>query len=319
MKSLAPLPFVVLLGTATTIFAAPPAVTEGFLPGADGVRLFYRKVGSGPRLVVYLHGGPGSNFRGNGTDMDPLAEGRTLLMYDQRGSGGSQVVTDPALLTPQHHVRDLEAVRQHLRAERMSLVGLSWGSGLAALYASEHPERVSRILFLSPMPPTRALFDQRLAKMSSVLGATAAARQQEIRDKLPRASDGETVELCREISDLVFRLYLSQPTPEKLRHARSRCDIPPAAIRNRPVVERAALQPLGEWDFRVLLAGLKMPALVLEGTESNVPLEGTRAWAQALPNGRLQLIPRAGHELSLDQPAAFLKAAEEFLAANAAP
>jgi pimeloyl-ACP methyl ester carboxylesterase len=55
---------------------------------------------------------------------------------------------------------------------------------------------------------------------------------------------------------------------------------------------------------------------VLEGTESNVPLEGTREWAQALPNGRLQLVPHAGHELFLDQPAAFLKAAEEFLASE---
>jgi len=81
-------------------------------------------------------------------------------------------------------------------------------------------------------------------------------------------------------------------------------------------VEAAALQSLGDWDFRPLLAGLKAPARVLEGAESYVPVEGTREWAKALPNGRLQLIPRAGHELFVDQPAAFLEAVEAFLAAG---
>jgi proline iminopeptidase len=301
-------------GIPPEVRPSPPPVAEGTLAGADGVRIFYRKVGAGGPLVVYLHGGPGSNFRGNGTDMDALAQGRTLVMYDQRGGGRSEIVTDPALLTARHHVRDLEAIRQNLGAERMTLVGLSWGSGLAALYASEHPARVSRLLFISPISPTRALFDQRLTKLRSLLGPAAAARQREIRERLPRADDRETVELCREASDLVFRLYLARPTPAKLRHAQERCDIPPAAIRNRPVVEAAALQSLGDWDFRPLLQGLKVPALVLEGTESNVPLQGTREWANALSQGRLKLIPRAGHELFLDQPVAFLKAAEDFLA-----
>ncbi len=292
---------------------ASPAASEGFLSGADGVRLFHRKVGAGPRWVVYLHGGPGSNFRGNGTDMDPLAEGRTLVMYDQRGSGRSEVVTDPALLTAPHHVRDLEAIREALGAERMSLVGLSWGAGLAVLYASKYPERVSRLLLVSPMAPTKALFDERRAKITSLLGEAGAARQREIRERMARADDRDTVALCREANDLIFGLYLARPTAEKLRHAQARCDIPAAAIRNRLVVEAATMASLGDWDFRPLLARLRMPALVLEGAASHVPLEATRKWAQTLPRGRLWLVPDAGHEMFVDQPAAFLKAAEEFL------
>ncbi|HET8647899.1 MAG TPA: hypothetical protein VFO85_20555, partial [Vicinamibacteria bacterium] len=83
---------VIVLGALAT---PDPAAVEGFVSGAGGVRLFYRQVGSGGDLVVYLHGGPGSNFRGNGTDMEPLARHRTLVMYDQRGSGRSDVVADP--------------------------------------------------------------------------------------------------------------------------------------------------------------------------------------------------------------------------------
>jgi hypothetical protein len=32
---------------------------EGYLSGEDGVRLFYRKLGTGRDVVVFLHGGPG--------------------------------------------------------------------------------------------------------------------------------------------------------------------------------------------------------------------------------------------------------------------
>jgi proline iminopeptidase len=295
------------------------AVGQGFLPGHDGVRLFYRQVGKGSgELVVFLHGGPGSNFRGSGTAMDPLARGRTLVMYDQRGSGRSDLVTDPARLTVQDHVRDVEAVRQHFGAERMSLIGLSWGAGLAVQYAAEHPERVTRLLLVSPMPLSKELLEQRRAKLNELLGPAGVARQRAMREQLPTASDAETVKICREASDLTFRLYLARPTRAKLRHAQARCDIPPAGIRNRPVVEVATMGSLGSWDFRSLLRRLTMPALVLEGTESNVPLDATRLWASALPNAQLVLVPRAGHELFLDEPAAFLRAAQEFLSGRAA-
>lgn len=115
------------------------AVSEGYFSAADGVRLFYRRIGSGTNALVCLHGGPGLNLASGCLDAEPLAKDRTLLMYDQRGSGRSQLVTDPKMLTARDHVRDLEALRQSFGLERLTLVGFSWGAGLAALYATEYP------------------------------------------------------------------------------------------------------------------------------------------------------------------------------------
>jgi proline iminopeptidase len=222
------------------------SANEGYLIGADGVRLFYRKVGSGRSVAVFLHGGPGSNFRGNGDFMAPLAARRTVIMYDQRGSGLSEIVTDPKLLTADHHIRDLEALRQHFRVKRMTMIGLSWGSALAAMYAAAHPERVERLLLVSPMSPTKAFADERRARLNSLLGNATVSRRNEIVKKLAGANDDDTLALCRELSDITFRLYLADLTPEKLRHAASRCDIPPAAIRNRLVVDTATFASIGE-------------------------------------------------------------------------
>jgi proline iminopeptidase len=291
----------------------PPPVEVGLTEGADGIRLFYERVGRGEDVVVYLHGGPGSNFHGNGDLMHALARNRTLIMYNQRGSGGPQIVTDPERLEAEDHVRDLEALRQHFGIERMSLIGLSWGSGLATLYAARYPERVERMLLISPMSPTRAFAAARAAHLDALLGPAAVARRDAIRARWPQADDEEIVALCHEAIDMVFRLYLVRPAPEMLALARLRCTTHPDAIRNRPVVEAATMGSLGDWDFRPLLQRLTMPVLVMEGARTNVPLDATRAWVAALPNARLHLVEDAGHEFFLDQPRRYERAANQFL------
>jgi len=57
---------------------------------------------------------------------------------------------------------------------------------------------------------------------------------------------------------------------------------------------------------------VKVPALVLEGAETNVPLDATREWVKSLPNARLLLIPNAGHGNWIDQPEAVISAMHEF-------
>lgn len=290
------------------------AVTEGYFQGADGVRLFYRKVGSGKKTVVFLHGGPGLGIGDGGYDIEPLARGRVLLMFDQRGSGRSEVVTDPKLLTVDYQVRDLEAFRQHFGLKRMSLIGLSWGTGLATFYAAAHPERIERLLLVSPMPPAKIPFwAQRVARINSLVGPASVARLAEIRQLLPKASDTEAVALCREAFTISSQPYLLNPAAFTHERSEEMCDAPPAALRNRFVVVFAVFDSMGDWDFRPMLTRIKAPALVVEGEKTNVPLDATRVWSASLPNARLLLIPNAGHLHFIEQPAAFFKAADRFL------
>lgn len=289
-------------------------VADGYFAGADGVRLFYRKVGIGKKSVVFLHGGPGLGIGDGGYDLEPLARGRTLLMYDQRGSGRSEIVTNPKLLTTDHQVRDLEAFRQHFRLERMTLIGLSWGTGLATLYAAAHPDRVERLLLVSPMPPTKIPFwEQRSARINTLIGPAAVSRLGEIRQRLPKATDTEAVALCREAFTISSKPYLVNPAAFTRERSEEMCDAPPAALRNRFVVVFAVFDSLGDWDFRPLLAKIKVPALVVEGEKTNVPLDATRVWAESLANARLLLISNGSHLHFIERPAAFFKAADQFL------
>ena len=288
--------------------ASKTVTSEGYFTGADGVRLFYRKVGSGRNLIVLLHGGPGSNMNAVWLDLEPLATKHTVLMYDQRGGGRSEILQDPNRLKYTDHVHDLEALRKHFGLERVVLVGESWGAGLAALYAMEHPVRVSRLLLLGPMPPSRALITRRLEKTDERIDFSK--RLAEFRRSLPTASD--PIALCREFFG-VYRAALFFDQAAASRRRGSSCDAPPEGVRNYMVVNDATFGSLGEYDLLPKLRQLRIPALIVEGEQSIPTLDSVHAWAEAMPNARLLLIPNSGHFPQVEQPGLFFPAIERFL------
>src|SRR6267142_3176139 len=109
----------------------PEATTETTVE-LNGVRLYTRRVGTGPPVVV-LHGGPGAHHDYLLPGFDALAEGRELIYYDQRGGGRSPVPRDVPVGW-REQVADLEALRQYWELERLTLTGYSWGGLLALLY-----------------------------------------------------------------------------------------------------------------------------------------------------------------------------------------
>src|SRR2546428_10651653 len=128
--------------------AAEPTPAVAATVELDGVRLFTRRAGDGPPVVV-LHGGPGAHHDYLLPQYDLLARGRELFYYDQRGGGRSPVPRE----TPvgwREHVADLDGIRAALGLERLTLLAYSWGGLLAVLYLLEHPERVERLALVSP-------------------------------------------------------------------------------------------------------------------------------------------------------------------------
>ncbi len=77
-----------------------------------------------------------------------------VYYYDQRGSGfsGRHDLRRDAPYTVADHVADLEAIREHLGADRIVPVGHRRGATLAVQYLLSHPERVERLVALSPAP-----------------------------------------------------------------------------------------------------------------------------------------------------------------------
>lgn len=126
--------------------SAPAFLQEGYLPVGNGHALYFSEHGnrSGPASVV-LHGGPGSGCNLGMLDWFELSRQRVILL-DQRGAGKSLPAGGLNHNTSAELVFDLEQLRQFLRIARWSVVGGSWGSTLAVMYAGSHPQAVSSLI-----------------------------------------------------------------------------------------------------------------------------------------------------------------------------
>lgn len=312
-----------LIGSATAAEAAdsrgpqdgcvPPgiAVEHGFIT-TDDVRIYYRKLGRGRPEVIYLHGGPGGSMYNGGCEIAALARHVPVVLYDQRGGGRSALVSEPARLEVQDHVADLEAIRRHFRAPRVALIGLSWGAALATYYTQAHPSRVSRLMLLGPMPIAKEPFGaERWAAVNKAAGPELLEKRRQLSQQMQTASSPhQVINLCRKLLTEAPLPYLVDPARHRSPNA---CDFPAEVIRNRANVNRHTIASMGDWDFRPMIARMKVPVLVVEGERTVVPLSSPRLWAATAPKGRLLLVPDAGHEVGMDQPELLLGAARTFL------
>ena len=279
-----------------------------FVDAGDGVRLWYDIRGKGSPVIV-IHGGPGMDHATLAADLVPLEQRHRVIYYDQRGGGRSTLPVDSALLTIDHHVRDLEALRRHLRLRKVTLLAHSFGPAVAALYAIRHPQRVDRMIFLGPIPPRKGEFSQQYgATLRSRLTAEQLARVEEL-----SFETANVAEVCRE--------YWSIMTPPRVAHSlpvtvvkSDLCAAPAEAIRYGMTKTNAAtFASMGEWNWTADLARVKAPTLIIHGEEDAIPMAMVEEWATALPNARLLRLPETGHFPHAERPDVVFPAIEKFL------
>jgi pimeloyl-ACP methyl ester carboxylesterase len=175
-----------------------------------------------PDPVFMLAGGPGQSAREAfpsvaGAFRELLRE-REVVLVDQRGTGGSHPIecrppggeatstadfadpegarrfaaeclegldADPRFYTTSDAVLDLEAVREAIGAERVNLVGISYGTRVALEYLRREPGRVRTVVLDGVVPPELALGSEHARNLESALDehfalceADAACREQ---------------------------------------------------------------------------------------------------------------------------------------------
>jgi pimeloyl-ACP methyl ester carboxylesterase len=127
---------------------------------SDGVTIRYRLTGSGDPVIV-LAGGPGCS----GDYMMPIAAhlaGKVqVAVPDERGAGVSVVdAYDEKTISLAKYISDIDELRAQLHAEKITLVGHSWGGMLAMSYAATHPEHVKALVLFDSGGPTLDFAEQ---------------------------------------------------------------------------------------------------------------------------------------------------------------
>ncbi|HET8625411.1 MAG TPA: alpha/beta fold hydrolase [Gemmatimonadales bacterium] len=271
--------------------------TQRSVPGA---LLYERRVGTGPPVVV-LHGGPGASFDYLLPGFDALADGRTLIYYDQRGGGRSPIPRDQPVGW-RDHVADLEALRAVWGVERLTILGYSWGGLLAQLYAIEHRERVERLALVCPAPSWRAARDEFERRFSARnMAPEVQAERQRLRNSDLRVRDPEAFQ--RRMFELSVVAYFHDP--EQARNL--------TAFRVVGRIQQETWGSLGDYDLRPELDRLRgTPALVVHGASDPIPLEASEETAARI-RATLEVLDRCGHCPHVERPDRFVPLLHRFL------
>lgn len=119
---------------------------HGWLAVGEGHEIYWEVCGNpigAPALFV--HGGPGAGCAPDDRRWFDPGHYR-IVLFDQRGAGRSRPQGEVRANTTDRLVRDMEALRAHLRIDRWLLFGGSWGSTLSLAYAQRHARRVSALV-----------------------------------------------------------------------------------------------------------------------------------------------------------------------------
>ena len=128
------------------LYPAIAPYQSGTLAVSDLHTLYYEQVGNpAGKPVVILHGGPGGGIEPFYRQyFDP--EQWRIVLFDQRGCGRSTPHAELQENTTWHLVSDIEALRQHLKIERWTVFGGSWGSTLTLAYSQTHPDACTGLI-----------------------------------------------------------------------------------------------------------------------------------------------------------------------------
>jgi pimeloyl-ACP methyl ester carboxylesterase len=255
-------------------------------PTTTAVDLVHATSGAGFPLVL-VHGYSGSSL--DWADVvAPLARGRSVVTFDQRGHGESPNTGDAATYTFDQLVADAAQLFDRLELERFDLLGHSMGGIVAMRYAVHHPERVRSLILMDT-------------------AAEARARNAD----LVRSG----IELVRAQGTLAFFDLI-----EPFFGTGERADVLRGRLRTRlGQMDPVAFTALGEElltypSMLDRLATLEIPTTVIVGENDTGLRPAADALAATIPGAVLVVVPDAAHSPQDENPDAWLDAVEHHIA-----
>jgi pimeloyl-ACP methyl ester carboxylesterase len=260
------------------------------------VHLAYQVVGDAPLDLVFVHGWVSNVEYGweippLARFLDRLASFSRLIIFDRRGTGLSDRVSDSALPTLEQRIEDIRTVLDAVGSERAAIFGVSEGGNMSLLFAATYPERTVALV-------TFGIFAKRTWSPDYPWAPTPEQRQK----------DFESVE--REWQGGMDVSHYA-PSADPALHAQiatffRRSASPGAAL--------ALLRMNTQIDVRGVLPAVRVPTLVLHRTgDLDANVEEGRWIAGRIPGARFVELPGSDHVPWVGDTDALVDEVEEFL------
>jgi 3-oxoadipate enol-lactonase len=251
------------------------------------IELAYELLGEGPPLLLIQ--GLGYGGRGWGPVLNLLAEDFTVVAFDNRGFGASDVPRGPYSVN--QLAEDARAVLDAAGLERAHVAGVSLGGMVAQELALANADRVDRLVLACTTPGGLGSYAMPSQTVSLMLEAPSLTPDVALRKFVENAlGDGGSEELVERI-----------------------------------VAYRTANPPdLGGWQSQATAGAthdaldrireINAPTLIVHGTkDAVVDPRNADLLAERIPDARVELLPGCGHLPFWEEPKRFARLIKDFL------
>lgn len=257
--------------------------------------------------VLLMHGGPGVDhwslwpFR-------QLADRFTLIFYDHRCNGRS-TGAPVASMTWDNLTADAEALRERLGFERWAVLGHSFGGHVALEYSLRYPHSVSHLVLLD------------------TAGESRWSQQHAAEELADRGYSPRKVDLARRWFNGEVPHWQFMLTPMRLGNAYNPHSTLLDYAREISAERHSKMRPealtfagrhlIPGWTVMDRLGEITAPTLVMAGREDFVfPPESQRELVARLPDARLYLVERAGHNPHSERTDEVMRTVSDFMTAD---
>jgi pimeloyl-ACP methyl ester carboxylesterase len=266
------------------------------------VSIAYQVVGEGPPDLVYVDGyvsnvelGWQNPFRADWYER--LASFSRLIIFDKRGVGVSDRVSEHGLPTLEERMDDVHAVMDDVALARAAVLGVSDGAAMSILFAATYPERTASLVLYGaaarflwapdyPWAPTRDENERQIDRFRRAWGTEDAVEE--------------------ELSSFAPSLSLDEEQKRDFASARRLSASPGSA---------AALARMNmDIDVRHILPTLTVPTLILHRSQDKQhSVQGARWMAQQIPGAQYVELPGSDHVPFAGNSDALLREVKEFV------
>ncbi len=261
----------------------------------NGMEMYYEETGRGiPLLFVHEFGGDWRSWEGQ---MRFFSSRFRAITFSARGYLPSHIPESPESYSQDLHILDLKGLLDALQIETAHICGLSMGSYTTLLFGMKFPNRVRSLTIVGSgygSGKSREDFHKRSTDLAEKMlkGGMQAVSESyshgptrvQLENKNPRAWEE-------------FRRQFEEHSPHGSAYTLL------GVQKQRPSVT----------DLGDGLRKMTSPVLILLGDEDEPGLEGSLFMKRNIPRAGLEIFPRSGHALNLEEPERFNRSLLDFI------
>jgi proline iminopeptidase len=260
--------------------------------------------------LVILHGGPGGNHYVFERTAGPLlSKARTVVYYEQRGCGRTEMPKSEDDYSIKLLIEDFIELRKWLGADKVDLLGYSFGGELALEISCAAPQEINQVILSAP-----SLMNTEIQKLVQITGFLSIASTS-LYEKVLEQEGVSTEELYNRIWDLAdtetvdLLLFENQEIARKNRDWWEESKLVNTGLLAGNLQKNPVLPPITS-----RLKKIQNHSLIIAGAfDRNTGIPISNIIHRNLPNSTLVVFEKSAHFPDLEETERFAEVINEFL------